>query len=82
MPYIDKHARDAIENGAVPGPVGELNYLVTRICDQWMRENGGLHYANLNAVVGVLECAKLEFYRRVAAPYEDIKLQQNGDVYD
>ena len=30
----------------------------------------------------MLECAKLELYRRVAAPYEDEKIDQNGDVYD
>ena len=30
--------------------------------------------------MGVLECCKLEFYRRVAAPYEDIKIEENGDV--
>ena len=32
-------------------------------------------------VLGVLECVKLELYRRVAAPYEDKKCQENGDVY-
>lgn len=29
----------------------------------------------------VLECAKLELYRRVVAPYEQQKLELNGDVY-
>jgi hypothetical protein len=33
-------------------------------------------------MIGVLECAKLELYRRVAAPYEDAKCEDNGDVYD
>ena len=32
-------------------------------------------------VVNAMECAKLEFYRRVAAPYEDTKIKENGDVY-
>jgi hypothetical protein len=31
--------------------------------------------------VGAIECCKLEFYRRVAAPYEDRKIKTNGDVY-
>lgn len=31
--------------------------------------------------LGALECCKLEFYRRVAAPYEDSKIISNGDVY-
>ena len=28
-----------------------------------------------------LECAKLELYRRLAAPYEDEKRKETGDVY-
>ena len=28
-----------------------------------------------------MECAKLELYRRVAAPYEDLKISEAGDVY-
>jgi hypothetical protein len=29
---------------------------------------------------GVLKCAELELYRQIAAPYEDIKKEQNGPV--
>lgn len=32
-------------------------------------------------ILGVLECVKLELYRRVAAPYEDRKIEENGDVF-
>jgi hypothetical protein len=28
----------------------------------------------------VLEAAKLEYYRRIMAPYEDGKIRENGDV--
>lgn len=31
--------------------------------------------------LGAVECAKLEFMRRVVAPYEDGKILANGDVY-
>ena len=31
--------------------------------------------------MGVLECAKLEAYRRIAVPYEDSKVVANGDLY-
>jgi len=55
---------------------GELNYIITRI----LKESYPLRYFNLNRAMGVLECCKLEFYRRVAAPYEDIKIEENGDV--
>ena len=44
-------------------------------------EAGRTRYAHLNEAIGVLECAKLELYRRVAAPYEDGKRAETGDVY-
>lgn len=34
----------------------------------------------INDCIGACEGAKLEFYRRVASPYEDVKIKQNGDV--
>jgi hypothetical protein len=55
---------------------GELNYVVTRI----LKEVYPLRYYHINKAVGVLECIKQEFYRRVAAPYEDIKIKESGDV--
>jgi hypothetical protein len=55
---------------------GELNYIITRI----LKEAYPLRYFNINRAIGVLEACKLEYYRRVAAPYEDTKIQQNGDV--
>lgn len=38
-------------------------------------------YVELNEVVGALESAKLELYRRIVGPYEDKKSAENGDVY-
>jgi len=61
-------------------PDGDLNYIVTRILADWLGKRG-LGYTALADVVKVLETAKLEFYRRVAAPYEDGKAALNGDVY-
>jgi hypothetical protein len=31
-------------------------------------------------VIGALENCKMELYRRKIAPYEDIKIEENGDV--
>lgn len=81
MPYIELTDRDALESGDVaPRTAGELNFVLTRLVDDYVERNG-LRYATLNEVVGVLECAKLELYRRLAAPYEDRKRQENGEVY-
>ena len=55
---------------------GELNYIVTKI----LKEIYPLRYFHINKAVGVLECIKLEYYRRVAAPYEDQKIKDAGDV--
>jgi hypothetical protein len=41
----------------------------------------GKNYQTVNDIVGALEGAKMEFYRRAAAPYEDLKIKENGDVY-
>ncbi len=88
MPYITRERRalydDALAalSGSITGesPDGDLNYIITRLLDDWLSKRG-LSYAAVADVVKVLETAKLEFYRRVAAPYEDEKIRANGDVY-
>ena len=83
MPYIEGQARERIDAGGAPETAGELNYAITRLVDSYLvrRSPAGIRYAHLNEVVGALECAKLELYRRLAAPYEDEKLRATGDVY-
>lgn len=87
MPYIKMDARSKYEEALkeiigilkaqpVESIDGDLNYIITRI----LKGSYPLRYFNLNRAVGVLECCKLEFYRRVAAPYEDTKIKENGDV--
>ena len=70
----------ALLNGSAPFNSGDLNYVLTKALDRFI-EDQGLSYSSINTAVGALECAKLELYRRVAVPYEDIKLSLNGDVY-
>lgn len=80
MPYIVNEDRKKLLSGVFkPRTAGELNFLLTYIFDQYLKEE--LNYNKINEVVGVLECAKLELYRRIASPYEDIKKLENGDVY-
>jgi hypothetical protein len=87
MPYIVKDDRPQYEEALdkliellkanSPEVIdGHLNYVVTRI----IKGIYPLRYYHINKAVGVLECIKMEFYRRVAAPYEDTKIEQNGDV--
>lgn len=59
--------------------VGQLNYIITRLCHNWIIKFGK-RYVNLNAVIGVLGCVTQELYRVVAAPYEDKKIADNGVI--
>lgn len=83
MPYIKKEQRDDFEDGLertpTPDDAGELNYVLTNICKAYINFKG-LNYKSINDCIGALECCKQELYRRVAAPYEDKKLKENGDV--
>jgi hypothetical protein len=84
MPYIKDtmDAREDLLSGLVrPATSGELNFLFTAHINDFL-DLRGLSYENINAAVGALECAKMELYRRIAAPYEDTKIAENGDVYD
>ncbi len=79
MPYIK--SKDKFRAMSNPITLGELNYKITETCIDFIEENGGLNYASVQNVIGALECAKLELYRRVLSPYEDQKIEENGDVY-
>jgi len=68
--------RQMVQNGA--GSEGLLNYVVSRLIGLII---GEIRYAKIAWVTGVLENIKQEFYRRQAAPYEDSKIAENGDLY-
>ncbi len=87
MPYIKKEDRK-LYDGLVEklGEIvstrddslqdGDLNYIITSL----IKKVYPLKYKDINRAMGMLECVKQEYYRRVAAPYEDSKIEENGDV--
>lgn len=83
MPYIPPEDRTPLDPRIdelavmIDGP-GELNYVITRLC--MIASGPNPNYAKFNQIVGVLECAKLEFYARRIRPYEDSKIATNGDL--
>jgi len=82
MPYIKQEDRDVILNRTRdPRTAGELNFLFTDLINRYLTENG-VCYQSFNDIVGALEGAKLEVYRRLVAGYEDKKIIENGEVYD
>ena len=78
MPYISREARTRLEGPSIEN-AGELNYLLTRLLLTFLGKD--YNYERLNAAIGVLECCKLELYRRLGGPYEDRKIEQNGDIF-
>lgn len=92
MPYIEAQRRKEITEQFAKGmnldaphvlegySPGDFNYLVTKLAIKYMEHNG-TNYTNCNQVMGILASAKQEFYRRLVAPYEDKKIEENGDVY-
>jgi len=87
VPYIGSHMRGFIQSLVDLRAIhdselepGELNYLITSVCLASLPDDGP-HYAAYNTVIGVLESVKIEFYRRMVAPYEDKKRDQHGEVY-
>lgn len=90
MPYITQDIRDevdyflegvfaAVSQYKPKERSGICNYIITTLLNTVYDED---KYDKLNTVVGILECAKMEFYRRRAVPYENGKMEDNGDVYD
>ncbi|KKK87638.1 hypothetical protein LCGC14_2751230 [marine sediment metagenome] len=91
MPYIEPNMRGlvdptinilvvGIKDGTYLGTKrdGVLNYIISSLIAKLYKTS----YTELNAAIGMLECAKLELYRRRLAAYEDKKIAENGDVYD
>ena len=88
MPYITKERREKLEDqvfvdeGETPGNCGELNYLITKLISKYAYLRLPMNYQAINDIVGALDGAKAEFQRRVVVPYENLKREENGDVYN
>ena len=94
MPYIKQHIRGKIDEQIkslgeeIKSAAefyethvdGTLNYTITRLIGEVYGPIESLKYHDFNEIIGMLECCKLEFYRKQCAPYEDIKLKENGSV--
>jgi hypothetical protein len=84
MPYIKKIARKMIDEIVDDAHFsiaanGTLNYFLTKLM-LVRRKQEGESYTFYKNYLGELEMAQAEIYRRYVAPYEDIKMKENGDV--
>lgn len=80
MPYIKPTDRNRVVESGDPKNAGELNFVFSVIAHNYWK-SAGQNYQAFNDVIGALEGCKLELYRRLVAPYEDTKIEENGDVY-
>lgn len=84
MPYIKQDQRKKFHYGLDSLPVidnpGELNYLVSQLIRQYIKYGQKSGYQAINDIIGALEGAKLEFYRKIVIPYENQKIKENGDL--
>jgi|TARA_B100000035_G_scaffold58292_1_gene46590 hypothetical protein len=85
MPYIPKSEKDRVDKGLLAlhlsdiNNAGALNYAVHQVIAKYISQNKE-DYQTYNDIIGVLDCAKMELYRRVISDYEDKKILQNKDV--
>lgn len=87
MPYIKQDRRKHFEKNLLPAirqetiaNPGELNFLICKMIDAYLSKRS-IKYTILNEVMGVLSGVAKEFYRRVVVPYEEKKMEENGDVF-
>ena len=86
MPYIKQEDRKIFNLGFealpyYPCKPGDLQYFIALLIERYMKHTEASGYQMHNDIIGALEGAKLEFYRRQVAKYEDQKIIDNGDVY-
>jgi hypothetical protein len=82
MPYIKQERRPdlnkvviAMSEASVKAD-GDLNYILYRFCKYHVAPS----YNNYKNFLGELNEATEEIRRRLLAPYEDKKIEENGDV--
>ena len=83
MPYINKTGRSYADQAvfsivrvmSILGMKGTLNYILFKTAKNMCKS-----YGDYSRFIAELECCKLEIYRKLVAPYEDTKIEENGDV--
>lgn len=84
MPYIKSELKTKFDSNLIKISEaifnsGELCYCIYKLLILYLNKNEK-NFSNLSQILSSIECAKLEFYRKEIAPYEDKKIIENGDV--
>jgi hypothetical protein len=87
MPYINKGQRpkidelinpliDHLKSLPIEEQDGSINYAVTKVIKHVYPQK----YFHFNRALGVISAISLELYRKIIGPYEDKKIDENGEV--
>ena len=82
MPYIKKELRPECDNVvSLMNDIGikangDLNYILFKFCKYYVTPG----YGNYKNFTGELQKCITEIDRKILAPYEDTKMEENGDV--
>ena len=81
MPYIKQYKRPALDSivdhlGQILNFDGDLNYLLFALCKRHVVPS----YNNYKNFCGELRQCATEVERRILGPYEDVKIEENGNV--
>jgi|11BtaG_2_1085332.scaffolds.fasta_scaffold12587_3 hypothetical protein len=79
MPYIPQSEKNQVDSHNLISTAGQFNYALNQLIANFIDQND-FNYQTANDIVGAMECAKMELYRRLISPYEDKKISENGDV--
>jgi len=86
MPYINQEYRESLDEvvsimldkGVEPN--GTLNYVLFKFCKEYFKHRSQESYNTLKNFIGELNESAAEIRRRILFPYEDKKIEENGDV--
>lgn len=79
--YVDAIATHYKETAKEGSWIGDLTYTMTRLTTRTLRVMfKEIRYWQIVIVIGILQSMIIEFYRRVASPYENRQCGQYGDV--
>lgn len=71
-PYLEECSKEIQSEG-------ELNYCIYKLATLLISRTGE-SYDKLSLCSSAMEHAKLEWYRKRLAPYEEKKIEENGDI--
>jgi hypothetical protein len=80
MPYIKQDRRSEVQSGRDARVKGELTFVVFREALRYL-EAHGVSYETISDAKSALQDAADEVHDRILRPYEDDKIEENGDVF-